>query len=116
AVARGLGHRWAASGMKARRGTAASPASLLVQLDPDAPASLQTRFYDGIRRAIRTRVVAGGTLLPSSRALAADLGVSRTTTLLALDQLAAEGYVTARQGAGLFVSAELPDEVVAPAG
>lgn len=102
--------------MKARRGTAASPASLLVQLDPDAPASLQTQIYDGIRRAILTRVVAGGTLLPSSRALAADLGVSRTTTVLALDQLAAEGYVTARQGAGLFVSAELPDEVVAPAG
>src|SRR5690606_16478047 len=116
AIARVFVHRYAASGMKARRGTAASPASLLVQVAPDASASLQTQIYDGIRRAILTRVVAGGTLLTSARALAADLGVSRTTTVLALDQLAAEGYVTARQGAGLFVSAELPDEVVAPAG
>ena len=36
------------------------------------------------------------TRLPSSRALADDLGVSRTTTLLAVQQLQAEGYLTGR--------------------
>ena len=36
------------------------------------------------------------TRLPSSRALADDLGLSRTTTLLAVQQLQAEGYLTGR--------------------
>ena len=40
-----------------------------------------------------------GSRLPSSRALAADLGVSRTTVTAAYEQLAAEGYLEARQGA-----------------
>ena len=48
---------------------------------------------------------APGTRLPSSRALAADLGVSRTTTLLAVQQLQAEGYLTARRGSGTSVAA-----------
>ena len=51
--------------------------------------------------------------MPSSRALAEDLGVSRTTTLLALDQLQAEGYLTARRGSGTSVANELPDDLPA---
>jgi len=50
----------------------------------------------------------------SSRAMAADLGVSRTTMLLAIDQLSAEGYVTARRGSGMFVARELPDDLPQP--
>ena len=45
-----------------------------------------------------------GTRLPSSRALADDLSVSRTTTLLAYEQLLAEGYLAARRGSGTFVA------------
>jgi hypothetical protein len=52
---------------------------------------------------------APGTQLPSSRALATDLGVSRMTAVLAFEQLAVEDYVTARSGAGTFVNCELPD-------
>ena len=53
-----------------------------------------------------------GTRLPSTRALAHDLGVSRTTTLLAVQQLEAEGYLTGRRGSGTFVAKELPDDLV----
>jgi GntR family transcriptional regulator/MocR family aminotransferase len=86
-------------------------ASLLVRLDPRSAEGLQQQVYGEIRRAILEGVVRPGTRLPSSRALAADLDVSRTTTLLALEQLMAEGYLTARRGSGTFVSRDLPDDL-----
>jgi GntR family transcriptional regulator/MocR family aminotransferase len=45
--------------------------------------------------------------LPSSRDLAAELGVSRNTIVDAYDQLLSEGYVESRRGAGTFVAANL---------
>ena len=83
---------------------------LFVRIDPRAPEPLQTQIYASIRRAILEGVLAPGVRLPSSRALAADLGISRTTTVLAFDQLTAEGYLTARAGSGTFVTRELPDD------
>ena len=58
----------------------------------------------GLRAGIRGGRLAAGTRLPSTRALAADLGVTRRVVVEAYDQLAAEGYVTARQGAGTVVN------------
>jgi GntR family transcriptional regulator/MocR family aminotransferase len=84
---------------------------LLIRIDPRATGGLQQQIYAGIRRAILDGVVPPGTRLPSSRALAADLGVSRTTSLLALEQLLAEGYLTAERGSGTFVAHELPDDL-----
>jgi GntR family transcriptional regulator/MocR family aminotransferase len=86
-----------------------------VRIDPDRPDTLQRQIYADVRRSILGGTLAPGTRLPSSRALAEDLGVSRTTTLLAFDQLLAEGYLTARRGAGTFVAADLPDDFP-PAG
>ena len=85
---------------------------LLIHLDPKASLTLQQQIYEAIRRAILDGVVAPGAKLPSSRELAIDLDVSRTTTLLAYEQLIAEGYVIARRGAGSFVSLELPHDVL----
>lgn len=63
-------------------------------------------------RALKNDMLAGrlpaSTRLPSTRALALDLGVSRTTTQAAYDQLFAEGYLEAVHGSGTFVSADLP--------
>ncbi len=84
--------------------------SLLIRIDPAARGELQRQVYQGIRRAILDGVVRPGARLPSSRELAADLRVSRTTTILAVDQLTAEGYVVSRPGSGTFVARELPDE------
>jgi len=64
-----------------------------------------------VRRAIVDGILTPGARLPSSRTLAEDLGVSRTTTLLAYDQLLAEGYLASRQGSGTFVARELPDDL-----
>jgi GntR family transcriptional regulator / MocR family aminotransferase len=84
--------------------------TLSVPVDPRLPQPLQVQIYAGIRRAILDGIVPSGTRLPSSRDLAADLGVSRTTTVLAFDQLVAEGYLTGRAGSGTFVARDLPDE------
>jgi GntR family transcriptional regulator / MocR family aminotransferase len=89
-----------------------SPTSLFVRLDSRLREGLQQQIYASIRRAILDRIVAPGARLPSSRALAVDLGVSRTTTLLAVQQLQAEGYLTARRGSGTSVAAELPDDLL----
>ena len=86
--------------------------SLLVRIDSRAREGLQQQIYGSIRRAILDGVVGPGTRLPSSRALALDLGVSRTTTLLAIQQLQAEGYLAARRGSGTSVAEELPDDLV----
>jgi GntR family transcriptional regulator / MocR family aminotransferase len=90
----------------------ARPTSLLVRLDSRLREGLQQQIYASIRRAILDGVVTPGTRLPSSRALALDLGVSRTTTVLAVQQLQAEGYLTARRGSGTSVAATLPDDLV----
>src|SRR5262245_66500855 len=92
--------------------TSKASTSLLIRLDARDHGRLQCQIYTSIRRAILDGVVAPGARLPSSRALAADLGVSRTTTLLAVHQLQTEGYLTARRGSGTSVAAELPDDLL----
>lgn len=62
----------------------------------------------GLRDAVRTGRLAPGTRLPSSRALAADLGVARGTVAVAYAELVAEGWLTARQGSATRVSDRVP--------
>ena len=57
-----------------RMATSRSPASLLVRIDARRRGGLQQQIYASVRRAILDGVVAPGTRLPSSRALAEDLG------------------------------------------
>ena len=74
------------------------------------------QVYEALRGEILAGRLASGARLPSSRALASDLGVSRTTVMLAYDQLLAEGYVAGRVGSGTYVASELPDAALgAPA-
>ncbi len=87
------------------------PQSLMIRVDPNASDPLQQQIYSGIRQAILGGVLRPGMRMLSSRALALDLRVSRTTALLALEQLLAEGYLTARRGSGTFVAGELPDDL-----
>jgi GntR family transcriptional regulator / MocR family aminotransferase len=87
-----------------------SSSELLVQIDPRSDVGLQQQIYSFIRRVVLDGVLRPGMRIPSSRALADNLGVSRTTTLLAYEQLQAEGYVHARHGSGTYVASELPDD------
>lgn len=72
--------------------------------------SLQQRLYLGIKQRILDGRLGSGARLPSSRALATDLGVSRNTVTAALEQLKSEGYLVGKPGAGHFVSDALPDD------
>ncbi|WP_313618300.1 PLP-dependent aminotransferase family protein [Agrobacterium sp.] len=64
-------------------------------------------IYLGLREQITGGVYAPGDSLPSSRALAEELGVSRTTVTTAFDQLISEGYVLVRQGARPVVAGNI---------
>ncbi|MGH9337319.1 MAG: PLP-dependent aminotransferase family protein, partial [Vicinamibacteria bacterium] len=60
------------------------------------------------------RRLRGGQRLPSTRSLAAELGISRIPVLNAFEQLLAEGYFESQVGAGTFVAKSLPDELGTP--
>lgn len=64
---------------------------------------LYQQIVSALRRRISEGSLAIGTRLPSSRALAQDLGVARSTVVTAYDQLVAEGFAEPRRGAGIFV-------------
>jgi GntR family transcriptional regulator/MocR family aminotransferase len=65
---------------------------------------LYWRIADDLRRAIAGGRLPLGARLPSSRALARQLGVSRNTVLTAYDLLAADGLLAGRTGSGTVVT------------
>src|SRR3954454_13322650 len=81
-----------------------SAVELLVELDRSRPEPLHRQLEHAIRDAIRNGRVEAGTVLPSSRALALQLGVSRGIVVEAFEQLVAEGYVTSRPGGSTRVA------------
>ncbi len=83
-------------------------ASIHLQIDPAASVPLHQQIYDGLRSRILGGVLAPGLRLPSSRQLAAEWHMARTTVLQALDALAAEGFITARAGSSTRVEDTLP--------
>src|SRR4029077_18125963 len=72
--------------------------SVLVALQRDARIPLHRQIETSIRDAIRAGRLPRGSSLPPSRALAADLGVSRGVVVEAYQQLTAEGYLASRAG------------------
>ncbi len=81
-----------------------SSAEVLIQLDRSRPRGLRAQIEDELRDAVRSGRLTPGTALPSTRALAADLGVTRGVVVGAYDQLLAEGYLASRPGSGTVVS------------
>jgi GntR family transcriptional regulator / MocR family aminotransferase len=83
----------------------------IVLLDVKARSSrpLYRQVYEAIRSRILDGALRRGAPLPSTRAFADDLGVSRSTVVQAYEQLRAEGYIEGRMGAATRVSATLPD-------
>ncbi len=78
------------------------------QLDAALPEPLYRQLYERIRGAILAGQLPPGARLPSTRALATELGISRSTTVLAYDHLLHEGYLTSQVGRGTEVSREIP--------
>lgn len=82
-------------------------AALELGLSLPDPGSRHVRrdLHRQLRDAIATGRLAPGLQLPASRALAADLGLSRNTVMAVYDQLLSEGLIVTRPGAGVFVAA-----------
>src|SRR5215211_3359036 len=80
------------------------PVDLLVELERRAELPLQEQLERKLREAIRDGRLKAEARLPSSRGLAAELGVSRGVVTSAYEQLAAEGYLHTRQGAPVRVA------------
>jgi GntR family transcriptional regulator/MocR family aminotransferase len=84
-----------------KEGTSYGP-ELLVRL---RAGRRRAQLEDRLRELVRDGTLDAGERMPSSRALAGDLGVSRRLVVDAYAQLLAEGYLVARQGAGTYVAA-----------
>jgi GntR family transcriptional regulator / MocR family aminotransferase len=65
----------------------------------------RAQLEDRLRELVRDGTLPAGSRLPSSRALAGDLGASRRLVVDAYAQLLAEGYLVSRHGAGTYVAA-----------
>ncbi len=83
-----------------------------IVLDPTAPVPLYKQLYEGLRSAILRGQLQAGARLPSTRAFALELGVSRATVQLTFEQLMAEGYLQGRAGSGTYVASTFPPEGV----
>ena len=94
---------WAKDAAKARARARAVLSGVDLHLDLSG-----TRVRAGLESALRGAVRDGrlrpGTRLPSSRALAADLGIARNTVAEVYSQLVAEGWLTAQTGSGTSVA------------
>lgn len=87
-----------------------SLAALDLRLQASSATPLHSQIFEGIRAAVISGRLAPGVRVPSSRSLARDLGVARTTVIQALDGLIAEGYVVSTARSGVRVAPDLPVE------
>jgi GntR family transcriptional regulator/MocR family aminotransferase len=78
---------------------------LLLRLDRTHDEPLGSQLQRELRETIRSGRLSVGERLPSSRALARELGVSRGLVLECYEQLAAEGYLSTRTGSATRVAA-----------
>lgn len=72
--------------------------------------SLQDQIANFFRDGIIAGRIRRGRRVPSSRQLALEHGISRTTAVEAYERLVAEGYLVSSQGAGFFVADSLPED------
>lgn len=87
---------------------------LALGLDRAGGLGMQHQIFFWFQRAIVTGTLRPGQFVPSSRALALELGISRTPVLNAYEQLASEGYLEPVRGAGTRVVATIPEDDVPP--
>jgi GntR family transcriptional regulator / MocR family aminotransferase len=81
---------------------------IAVPLDARSPVPLYKQLYERLRRGILSGQMERGMRLPSTRLLASELGISRTTVVLAYEHLLLEGYLQSWVGRGTRVALDLP--------
>ena len=85
-----------------------------IALDPESRSPMYRQLYDWFRQAILNGQLRPGQRVPATRALAAELKVSRIPVLGAFEQLHAEGYLQTFVGSGTVVARSIPDDIVRP--
>src|SRR5579859_5852461 len=85
---------------------------LAQRLDRGGEQPIYRQLHRLLQQAILSRELPAGTRVPSSRLLAAELGIARNTVTQVYEQLALEGYVSSATGRGTFVADTSPDEIV----
>lgn len=87
--------------------------ALPVTLDRESVTPLAVQLAEQLRAAAGDGRLRSGDRLPSTRALAGELGVSRTVTAAAYEQLHAEGWIAGRHGSGTYVTTAPPGSLPA---
>lgn len=82
----------------------------LLVIDRDDARPLGAQLVEGLRRGILDGRLQAGDPVPSTRSLASELGVARSSVVAAYEQLAGEGYLEMRQGAPTRVASVVVDE------
>jgi GntR family transcriptional regulator/MocR family aminotransferase len=82
----------------------------IIAIDRKNPKPLHKQIYDSYRASVVAGSLRPGERVPSTRALASELGVSRLPVLNAYAQLLAEGYFESRVGAGTVICTSIPDK------
>src|SRR5579884_1628895 len=93
---------------------AAGPGLWSMSIDRASPTPPSRQLAEALRQSISEGRLPSGVRLPSSRVLAAELGLARSTVVTVLEQLTTEGFIVPRRGSGYFV-APLPPAAPKPA-
>jgi len=88
---------------------------LAQRLDRGSTQPVYRQLHKLLQQAILSRELPAGARVPSSRLLAAELGIARNTVTQVYEQLVLEGYVTSATGRGTYVADTSPDEIVGAA-
>ncbi len=88
----------------------------LFHLDPIEGVGLQAQVREMLVSAILSRRLQPGEMVPSSRAMAGQLSVSRNTVTLAYQALVADGYLESRDRSGYYVGRDAPVAVAEAQG
>ena len=83
---------------------------LVITLDRDCAVPLYQQLAEELRKAILNGRLKPNYKLPSSRALAMSMEISRATVTQSYEQLLSEGYLETRYGSGTFVCSKLPED------
>jgi GntR family transcriptional regulator/MocR family aminotransferase len=85
---------------------------LAQRLDRGNGQPVYRQLHRLLQQAILSRELPAGSKVPSSRLLAAELGIARNTVTQVYEQLVLEGYVSSATGRGTFVADSAPDEII----
>lgn len=92
------------------------PATLVppIMLDRRKKSPIYRQLYDWFRSAITEGRMRPGQRVPSTRSMAAELQISRTSVFNAYEQLLSEGYLETFVGSGTCVARAIPDDAFSP--